>query len=108
MNMQSGWSELGQRLHAFLIQAASMLIDCAFLGIWVAAQWALNVLVITRLPVASIDMSTLHAFQIMFAISTFVPVAVYVYVDIRVILLRAKQRIQREVELAGQINDRSR
>jgi hypothetical protein len=79
----------------FLIQLASTFITAIFLAIWVAVQYGVNRFVQWLQPV-DIDQIVLWVFQGIFAITTLIPVGVYYYVDTRVILIRARRRIEQE------------
>jgi hypothetical protein len=56
--------------------------------------------VIANLQLSGIDKWVLSAFQLLFAVSTLAPVVVYIYVDIRVMLLRAQGKIRHEIMLS--------
>jgi len=101
MNENDWWKDLKDRLKVFSIQAISSLIDSSFLALWVIVQWAVNEYVVNRLQLADIDKWVLSAFQVVFAVSTLAPIVVYIYVDIRVMVLRAQRRIRYEIKLSG-------
>jgi hypothetical protein len=94
------WRDLKERLEVFVTQAASSLIDSGFLALWVIVQWAMNEYVVNRLKLSGIDKWVLLAFQVVFALSTLAPVVMYIYVDIRVMILKAQRRIRREKQLS--------
>lgn len=96
--MQSGseWKDLASELKVFTRWAISSLIDSAFLAFWVFVQWIASEKVIASLGLSGVDQWMLAIFQVLFAISTLVPIVVYIYVDIRVMLMRAQRRIQGE------------
>lgn len=99
--IENEWrKDLKDRLRVFSIQAISSLIDSGFLALWVIVQWAVNEYVVKRLELADIDKWVLSAFQVIFAISTLVPIVVYIYVDTRVMVLRAQRRIRCEINLS--------
>ncbi len=95
MDANFDWVHLVRHLRVFVVHTVAMLIDTAFLALWVAAQWALSELVISSLPISSIKAPVLVGFQVLFGFSTFVPIGVYIYVDTRIMILRAKRQIQR-------------
>jgi hypothetical protein len=76
----------------------SGLIDSVFLAFWAFVQYTTNG-VIGNIQLFGIDQVVFIIFQWLFAISTLAPIAIYVYVDIRVMLIRAKKRIGREEKL---------
>lgn len=106
MEKGKDWKELGSELKTFTIWAISSLIDGVFLAFWVLIQWLVSKVIIS-LELSGIDQWMLYLFQLLFAISTLVPVIIYIYVDIRVMVLRARRRIQYETVLgkANDIND---
>jgi hypothetical protein len=99
MDDSNEWKELKAELRVFSIWVATSLIDSVFLAMWVAIQWLVNEKIIANLQLSGIDQWVLLAFQILFAFSTLAPVATYIYVDIRVMVLRGKKRLEREIEL---------
>lgn len=101
MNRNHEWQDFKDRLIVFSIWAVSALIDAAFLALWVFVQWLVSVKVIKKLELAGLDRLVLTAFQLLFAISTLAPVVVHTYADIRVMILRARRRIQNEVEVSS-------
>ncbi len=103
------WREdLKARLKVFGLEAASGLMDSGFLAIWVILQWAVTECVVKRFELSGVDKWMLSAFQVVFAISTLVPIVVYVYLDIRLMVLRAQRRIRHEKELSKSRTRRSR
>ena len=103
MNENHWREDLKERLKVFGKQAASVLIDCLFLALWLVLQWLVEAMA-TNLEPSGIDKKILLAFQIVFAISTLAPIVVYIYTDIRVMVLRARRRIQAE-ENSRRTND---
>jgi len=95
------WKELGGQIQVFFQWGISSIIDSAFLAFWVFLQWFIDVKVIQTYKLSNIDNWVLLAFQIIFAVSTVIPVIIFIYTDIRVMFLRAKRRIQKEIG-AGQ------
>lgn len=98
------WYDLINNLKIFTVWAASSLIDAVFLALWVFTQWFVNENVIKIFTLNDLDRWMLETFQIIFAIATLAPIIVYVYVDIRVMLLRAQRKIRQEIELS-KVND---
>lgn len=60
--------------------------------------WFFKVKVIDSFELSDIDLWMLYALQMLFTISTLATVVVYVFLDIRIIMLQAQRRIQREIE----------
>jgi hypothetical protein len=107
MAERNEWKEIATELKTFTKWTISALIDSAFLILWVFVQWLVNK-VVANLELSGIDRWVLSLFQILFAISTLAPVITYIYVDIRIMLLRAQRKIRREKELnltKGKKND---
>jgi len=93
------WGELALETKTFIRWAISSLLDSAFLAFWVWVQWLTSGKVIAPLKLSGVDQWVLSAFQILFGVSTLAPVVIYIYADIRVMLLRAQRRIQQEKKL---------
>jgi hypothetical protein len=89
------WKEVSKEFRQFAKFVASVLIDSVFLVIWVLVQW-LSQKTIASLSLSEVDRRVRDIFQVLFAISTLAPVAIYIYADIRVMWIRARIRIQSE------------
>ena len=100
MNDNNEWNDLIGELKVFSIWIVSSLIDVGFLALWVSVQWIVNENVIKTFTFSGIDRWILLAFQVIFALSTLAPIVVYIYVDIRVMLLGAQRRIGQEIALS--------
>ena len=98
MNTDPEWKDLSRELKVFTIWAISGLIDSAFLALWVIVQWLVNEYIITKLNLSFLDQRVLSVFQIVFAVSTLAPVIIYIYTDIRVMIIRAQSRVQNELK----------
>jgi hypothetical protein len=98
------WIELKNTIRHFAIWALTSLIDSSFLALWVAIQWLINNKVVVPLRLTGLDNLVLSIFQILFAISTLSPVAITIYRDIRIMLLRTQKRIRKEIEI-GEIHE---
>ena len=96
------WRELLEQLKTFTIWLVSSIIDGLFVALWVAIQWLVG-LTLNRLELSGIDSWVLRGCQILLAITTLVPVGLYVYVDIRIKWLRAQERIQQEIKRSKKI-----
>jgi ABC-type transport system involved in Fe-S cluster assembly fused permease/ATPase subunit len=99
--MKKELNEIKTEIFTFLRWIISGVMDSVFLIIWVVTQWATNN-IINNLNLSGIDKWVLITFQILFAVSTLAPVIVYIYVDIRIMILRAQHRII--LEIAGSEN----
>jgi hypothetical protein len=77
----------------FTTWAVSSLIDGGFLVLWVIVQWSVSKTIET-FPLKGPDQWVLSVFQILFSISTLVPVIVYIYIDVRLMLLQARRTIR--------------
>ena len=84
-----------QQAKVFLFWGAASLIDGLFLVIWIFVQWLANK-VMDELPLSGIDDIVLKAFLGIFAVSTLAPVIIYMYVDIRIMAMRAQKIIAQE------------
>ena len=91
------WAELRDTLRLFMIWTISSLIDSVFLSLWIAGQWVVNNKVVTPLSLTGIDRVALIIFQVLFAISTLAPIAITIYRDIRIMLLRTNRKIRSEI-----------
>lgn len=81
---------------------ATIVIDGAFLLLWVPTQWGLN-WVVKQLPAEGLDAWVLTVLRVLFALSTLAPVVYYTYADLRIIHMRTRSRVRAAaVELAGE------
>ena len=99
MSDSKEWAELKDTLRLFTIWTVSSLIASAFLALWVTVQWVVNNKVVTPLILTGIDKVVLTVFQVLFAISTLAPVAITIYRDIRIMLLRTNRKIRNEIQI---------
>jgi len=75
---------------------ATMLADVGFLTIWAGTTWFVNTYILAKLPLEEgVDQFTLQAFQWMFAVSTFIPVACYTLVDVYKVIRGAWSQIRK-------------
>ncbi len=89
------WRETKLELSTFGKWALSGLFDAAFLAAWVWTQHIANTLV-SKAELVGIDRWVFVAFQFLFAAATLIPVAIYIYKDIRIAWIRAQAAIHRE------------
>ena len=99
MNDVDDWVELKSTLRLFTIWAVASIMDSLFLALWVTIQWLVSSQVVAPLILTGIDKFILYVFQVLFAISSLAPVAVTIYRDIRIMMLRTQRRIRREIEI---------
>lgn len=104
MSNTDEWIELKETLRIFTVWTVSSFIDSAFLALWVSMQWIVSSKVIAPLILTGIDQLVLTIFQILFAISTLAPVAITIYKDIRIMLLRTQRKIRNEIQI-GEYNE---
>jgi len=83
------WKDVLRYVTAFLV-------DVVFLIIWLLLQRLVGELIINKWQVTGIDKWVLPAFQILFGVSTLLPVVVYVYVDLCTTLVDADHLRQPE------------
>ena len=100
MSENDWWKDLKERLKFFVTQVVQILIDSFYLAFWVIAQWAVNEYVVKRLKLSGIDEWVYLAFQVIFAVSTLIVIALYIFADIYIMYLRTRRRIQYERELS--------
>lgn len=81
----------------FVEHFLGILIDTSFLGLWVLLQWILEQ-AIERFRLAGvIDAYVLTAFRIFFAVSTLALMAIFLSVDIGVVMIRAWRKLNKEL-----------
>lgn len=90
----SSWFKI--KLLGLWSSVSTVLADSAFLIIWLVCQYVIDVLIQKLNLSANIDRWMLTAFQYFFAFSTLAPVLINIYVDIRILLIRAKRMIEQE------------
>jgi hypothetical protein len=97
MNKNHDWKELNDELRIFTKWFLSGIIDSAFLILWVFVQWGTQRL-IANLSLTGIDQWMFLSFQIIFAISTLAPIIIYIYTDIRIMIIKGQRRINYELQ----------
>jgi hypothetical protein len=79
-----------------MLWIASATIDAFFLVLWVAVQWLAN-RCIMGMEISGPDRLVFAVFQwALFPICTLAPIAVWVYQDIRIMIIRAQRKIAEE------------
>jgi len=99
MNDESVWVELKEILRSFTVWIVTSLFYASFLALWIAIQWLVSNKIIALLKLNWIDQIVLTVIQIMFAISTLAPVAITIYRDIRIMLIRTQRKIRKEIKI---------
>jgi hypothetical protein len=89
------WTEFTNTIGIYAQWAIGSLIDAFFLFLWVIIQWLLNIFIVP-LRLNSFDNLVLSIFQVLFAISTLAPIAITIYQNIRIKLLRTQRKIRQE------------
>ncbi len=96
MKSRGDWeNDIFQELRTFSRWAISALLDTSFIATWVILQWLAGK-VITIFPLDGVDQIVLNVFQIAFAVTTLIPVLVYVWTDSYCMLMQARRRIESE------------
>lgn len=104
MNEINNWIDLKYTLRILSLWAITSLIDSSFLALWIVIQWLVSTKVMTPLKLTGLNQIVLIVFQVMFSISTLSPVAITIYRDIRIMLLRTKRKIHQEIKV-GEMYD---
>lgn len=79
-------------------QIACVILDSTFLSIWVLVQYIVNHLIIDKYELSSIlNKWVLMAFELIFALSTLLPIIIYTYLDIVIIIKRARRYFNEEL-----------
>lgn len=99
MSEVNEWVELKNTIKLYAVWGVTTLVDSLFLALWVTVQWLVDTFVVHPLMLTGLPNLVLSIFQILFAISTLAPVAITIYRDIRIMLLRTQRRIRREIEI---------
>ena len=95
MNLRNDWRELISKLRIFAVWIVSSVLAAVFTAVWVLLQWLVSKL-IANFGLSGADRWMLQVFQVLFAVSTLAPIAIYTYQDITVMFLRAQKRVQEE------------
>ncbi|MCA9333788.1 hypothetical protein KC963_01960 [Candidatus Saccharibacteria bacterium] len=88
------WKEIEIEFKFFFRWIASQVINGLFFLVWIAIQYIVSQL-ISLMPLSGLDRWMFWAFQILFAISTFIPVGAYIYRDIHKIIRETAREVQR-------------
>ncbi len=88
---------------------STILVDTVFLILWLVSQFLIDFL-IEKLPLSGrINKLQLIVFQVIFAVSTLSPVLIYIYVDIRLMIIKAGKQInqKKQFKKSGDNDDES-
>jgi len=86
------YSEIILSISEFAKFAITGLIDALFLIFWVILQWFVQ-LVIGYLKLTNFDFYLVEIFRCLFAISTLIPITIFIYRDIRIMWIRVNKEI---------------
>jgi len=81
-------------------------LDSLFLSIWVIVLWVVNSKIIKPLNITGFERIVILIFQFLFVCSTLAPVAMTIYKDIRIMMLKYQQKIHKEIVL-GKFDEQS-
>jgi hypothetical protein len=76
----------------------ALVMDTIFLIFWALVQWITSKF-FENFKLTGIDQILLTTFQVIFSLSTIVPVVIYIWTDIRIVFIRAQGKIQNEKEI---------
>lgn len=74
---------------------ATGLVDASFLVVWFFLQWLVAVIIV-RFPLPGLGNWILIFFRYFFALITLAPILIYIYMDIRVMFIKAQKKIEHE------------
>ena len=102
MDNESPFGDVKSRARNLGVHIVHILIDAAFLVLWLALQYGVDY-VIKKLELSGIGYWMLVIFQVVFAISTLVPVIIYIWLDISVMVIRAGKKIKQEFQQGNRL-----
>jgi hypothetical protein len=70
---------------------ACAIIDSLFLGLWAIPNVGLHYLAPYLAKLTGVDSVVLYCLQVLFAIATLAPVGIWIYKDVRIMLIRANK-----------------
>ncbi len=95
------WSgDLRRRFKNLGVQVASVVVDGLFLALWAAVQYAVNRFIEWLELSSAIDQWVLFTLQVIFAVSTLAPVLIFLFKDIAIMAVRARDEVK-EASQAG-------
>jgi len=84
------------KLKELKVWVSTILVDTIFLILWLLCQFVISFLIDKLTLSGRINLLLLTVFQVIFAVSTLSPVLIYIYIDIRLMLIKAKKLINQE------------
>jgi hypothetical protein len=92
------WTKTKDHASALLKQVGCVLIDAALLIPWLILQWGISE--VSRIVVlGGVDAWVTSVFQVVFAVSTLLVILIYLYADLRIVVIRARKRIEEETRV---------
>lgn len=85
--------EIREKSSEMFIHFCCISIDGIFLGFWAAMNFAVNFVVRRYVPPDGADAIIGWVLQGLFGLATLIPIGIFVYRDIRIMLKRAAQKI---------------
>jgi len=82
------------RLKNLGLQIFGVIAGAIFMSIWVVIQWVVDVYIVRNFGLTGIDKVVLVSLQYLFAISTFIPVASYVALEVLGVVFEARMQIR--------------
>lgn len=98
MENNTNWKELKNTIEIFFSWFIMSLIAGSFIGLWVVIQYGVG-FVINNFELTGIDRIVLYVVQFLFAILMLAPIAITIYREIRIMVLKTNRMIKREIEL---------
>lgn len=87
--------EVKEKGREMFTHVCCVLIDGLFLSLWAAINFSVNLAVRKYFPPDGADLVIGFVLQGLFGIATLAPIAIDIYRDIRIMLIRANERITR-------------
>ena len=84
---------LKNRILDSIVEMVSMIINAFFLVLWLFIQHFMN-WIVSKVYLSQLDQIFLPIYQIMFALSTLVPVAIYIYTDVKILLSKSGKKVK--------------
>lgn len=95
MAKDSDWEKLGNDLKTFTIWFLASLMDSAFLAGWALLQTTVNKYIVLYIQLDGIDKLIFVVFQVIFAISTLIPIIAYITTDMWRIIQQTRKKLRR-------------
>jgi hypothetical protein len=85
-------SEVRDKAREMWTHFACLCLDGLFLCLWALLNYGVNIAT-THLRPDGVDVAICFVLQLLFGVSTLVPIAIFIYRDIRIMWNRANQKI---------------